>query len=53
MNNAPMIITSALAELRAELGTDKADLGCKVKIEGKHPVIASGHQHGKSRVAQG
>ncbi len=41
MNNSQKTITSALEELGAELGISEADIGGKVKIEGKDPVVAS------------
>ena len=46
-NNSPKTVSSALAELGAELGISEADLGGSLKIEGKDPVVASRHQGAK------
>ncbi len=48
MTHTPKTITSALAELSAELGIWAADFGGQVKIEGKDPVVASRHHIGDS-----
>ena len=52
MNHPQNTIINAIAEPGAELGTSEADFCGKVKIEGKDPVIASRHHHGKSGVVQ-
>ena len=41
-------VTSALAELCAELGISEDDFGGKLKSEGKDPVVASRHHLGES-----
>jgi hypothetical protein len=50
-------VTNALAEPGGDLGISEVDLGTvdlggKVKIEGRDPVIVSRHRPGKSREAQ-
>ena len=41
MNVSKKTITGTIEELSAELGISGADVGGKVKIEGKDPVVAS------------
>lgn len=41
MNVSQKTITSALEELGAELGISEADIGGKVKIEDKDPVVGT------------
>lgn len=48
MSNSPKTITSALAELSAELGISEADFGGTLTITGKDPVVASPHHIGES-----
>lgn len=52
MSHPQKTVTNVLEKPGAELGVSEAACGGKVKIEGKDPVIASRHHHGKSRVAQ-